>query len=150
MPPQPPPTLTGADWDVLSRLEDAEQDLINFGIYETHVPPTILVSALQDTAGNGPSEADVRASLDRLCAHFQAMKVGNDRYRSRIAEVVRLLKNVKQRFGPDDAARAPFLVQSVRVRFRDRRRLHRSDPAAAAFWRLFQDHRDAGLVDQPF
>ncbi|HEX4612455.1 MAG TPA: DEAD/DEAH box helicase, partial [Urbifossiella sp.] len=143
---QPAAPLTEADWAVLSRLEDAEQDLINFGIYETHTAPGSLVESLRDAGGNAPSEADVRASLDRICGQFQALKVGRDSYRSRIAEIVRLLKNVKQRFAAGDADKAPFLVQAVRVRFRDRRRLNRIEPAANAFRRLFHDHRDTGLV----
>jgi hypothetical protein len=137
--------LAGPDWAVLGRLEDVEQDLINFGIYETHTAPGSLAAALRDAGGAVPSEAEVRAALDRLCGQFQALKVGPDSYRSRVAEVVRLLKNVKQRFTPGDAGVAPFLVQSVRVRFRDRRRLNRTAPAADAFRRLFHDHRDAGL-----
>ncbi|MBX9624195.1 MAG: DEAD/DEAH box helicase [Gemmataceae bacterium] len=145
MPPQPAAPLTGADWAVLGRLEDAEQDRINFGIYEPHTTPGALAGTLRDPGGNAPSVADVRASLDRLCGQFQVLKVGPDSYRSRIAEVVRLLKNVKQRFAADDAGTAPFLVQSVRVRFRDRRRLNRTAPAADAFRRLFHDHRGAGL-----
>lgn len=103
-------TLSRADWDVLDRLEDTEQDLINFGIYETYTSLATLVEMLRVATGNTPGEADVRMCLERLCDQFQALRVGPDRYRSRISEIVRLLENVKQRFGPDDAARAPFLV----------------------------------------
>jgi hypothetical protein len=142
MPPQPLSTL---DWDVLARLEDCEQELINFGIYEPQTAPAALVPAPRSPVGAGPSEADVRAALDRLCEHFQAVQVGADRYRSRIAEIVRILKNVKQRFAGGDAAKAPFLVQSIRVRFRDRNRLNRAHPANAAFGELFQANRTRGL-----
>lgn len=137
--------LLATDWAALSRLEDAEQELIKFGIYETYLAPSALSGQVLDEGGRPAPLDAIRAALDRLCGHFLAVRVGDDLYRSRISELVRLLKNLKQRFGPDDAGRAPFVVNSVRVEFRDRRRLLRSEPAQESFRRLFQDHRTLGL-----
>lgn len=129
--------LTAADWAVLGQLEDLEQAQLNFALYETGA------TAEEIAARPDPplTPAAVAESLARLARHFRVLSLPQGRYRSRIAEIARLLKHVKQRFGPADAGRAPFLVHSLRVHFQDRTRLLRRHDFAAALDALCDPHR---------
>ncbi len=113
--------LSESHWDVLRRLEDREQELINFGIYET------VVSASEIAEEGSEDLSQVRDLLQELKDRYQVLSVENG-YRSRISEIVRLLANVKRRFRPDDIRSAPYLIRSLRVRFKDRYQQDREIP----------------------
>lgn len=131
--PPPPPRYTGPlpqgaellpAWPVLNALEDIEARLINAGIYETFVEPEAIATAAQLELG------ETQAALDVLEAAFLVLRPESGRYRSRIAEVCRLLKHVKQRWQDDQLATDPYLVRSLRVFFQPRRRQRRDRPLA--------------------
>ncbi len=113
--------LTESHWDILRRLEDREQKLINFGIYET------VVSASEIAEEGSEDLSQVRDLLQELKDRYQVLSV-EDGYRSRISEIVRLLANVKRRFRPNDIRSAPYLIRSLRVRFKDRYQQDREIP----------------------
>lgn len=112
----------GAALPVLDALEDIEQGLINAGIYETFVEPDAVAERASLPL------AVVLEQLNVLERDFQVIWPAKDRVRSRIAEICRLLKGVKQRFSPDDHLDAPHLIRSLKVDFRSRTRQRRSVP----------------------
>ncbi len=108
--PDDPPT---DDFVVLNALEDAEKDQINFGAYET------AFTAAEVAQRMGRETAPVAAALDRLAAHHLVLRLG-DSFRSRMAELAREVRYVKQRFRPGDALSRPFVVRAIQVRTIDR------------------------------
>ena len=60
--------------------------------------------------------------MDRLALNGYVMAAGDEsqRYRSRMAELARELRYVKQRFRPGDADKRPFLVRSLKLEVRNR------------------------------
>ena len=133
------PGPTDADFRVLDTLEDIESERINFGLYDTFVSAAEVTARLGGPPDYG--EQAVRESLDRLRDDGHVLYVDADRVRSRISEVVRVLKRVKQRFSADDADHAPYLVNAVRVEFAPRRRLGRHKRLDPPLRRLFEEHR---------
>ncbi len=137
---QPPGSAVASDamLQVLNALENIEQRRINFGLYETFTTAEEIAAELKGVRG----DAMVKQDLERLMAIRLVMKPRANLYRSRISEIVRLLKNVKRRFKADDAATAPYLVQSVRVQFQDRRRLRREHDLSETFEALLTENQD--------
>lgn len=128
--PGPPEGLEVKDLQVLNALEDIEAGRINSGQFET------AVEALQvsERLGEGWSTSSVNAALRRLEGGSFVLALRNERWRSRISEIVRLVRYVKQRFHPD-YSQSPYLVQSLRVHFENRRRLdfaHKAKPVFEA------------------
>lgn len=123
---------------VLNALENIEQRRINFGLYETFTTTEEIAAELKGVRG----DALVKQDLKRLMAARLVMEPRPNLYRSRISEIVRLLKNVKRRFKADDATTAPHLVQSVRVHFQDRRRLRREHDLRETFESLLTEHQE--------
>lgn len=122
--------LSEAHWDILRRLENREQELVNFGIYET------LVSASQLAEEVNEDKAHVRDLLQDLKDRYRVLSPPDaEGYRSRISEIVRLLANLKRRFG-DDIRSAPYLVRSLRVRFKNRYQQDRETPLERVVGRL--------------
>ncbi len=113
------PTLEDDDFIVLNALEAIEADQINFGIFEAWISPQALADRLEL-----PRFA-VAASISRLNAHGFVMLAEDQRLRSRMAEVAREMRYVKQRFRPDDAASRPYLVRSLKIELRDRNKPRR-------------------------
>ena len=108
-------------WPVLDALEDIEEELINAGIYETFVEVTEVAKRA------GRSEQDTLAALTVLQQDFLVIWPRTDRVRSRMSEICRLVKSVKQRFGATDAPDAPYLIRGIRVAFRSRQRQRRDE-----------------------
>jgi hypothetical protein len=131
-----PADPTDRDFEVLNQLEDDEARQINFGAYET-VHTVGQVAQLV----NRP-EAEVRASLKRLLDHRYLVVVGQKVFRSRMAELARLLRYLKQRFGPEDAGARPFVVRSLQVRARDRKKPPRNRDLAPTLASLKQTLAD--------
>lgn len=104
-----PPDPSEADFVVLNALEAEETRRINFGATETVVDPAWLAQAL-----NRPPD-DVRAALDRLAGHHDLMWLGGG-VRSRMAELAREVRYVKQRFSAADAGHRPYVVRAIQVR----------------------------------
>ncbi|UUL82536.1 AAA domain-containing protein [Sphingomonas qomolangmaensis] len=113
------PELSDDDFIVLNALEAIEADQINFGILESWISPQRLADILER-----PRSA-VGLSVGRLVAHGYAMLAEEQRLRSRMGELARELRYVKQRFRQDDASARPYLVRSLKVELRDRNKPNR-------------------------
>lgn len=118
------PDLLDEDFLLLNRLEDMEAARINFGVFDSWTS-TVELSRKAGVDSN----ATVR-SLSRLEGAGHVMLAEDARVRSRVAEIARELRHVKQRFRSDDADRRPFLVRSLKVELRDRRKPRRELPLA--------------------
>lgn len=143
----PPVVMPGGvldeqDMGVLGHLEDIEAGRINFGLYATYVSEAELLSRLP--AEFGLNAGGLRDVLRRLEEHGYLLRLPSGHLRSRISEMVRVLKQVKQRFRADDAHTAPYLIRSVRVRFEDRRRLRRDVKLHPIVTRVFHANRKPG------
>jgi hypothetical protein len=121
----PPPPLDNQDFLILNALEDTEARRINFGVFEAWTS----ASSLAD--GSVWSRPEVEAAFGRLAANGWLMLAAEGRVRSRMAELAREVRYVKQRFRQDDAGNRPYLVRSLKIELRDRdkpeRETHRVD-----------------------
>jgi hypothetical protein len=129
-PPEPLPTapdLTDEDFLVLNRLEELEADRINFGVFDG------WTSRLDLTRRTRLLPDQLAASLSRLAEQGHLLIAAEGRIRSRIAELARELRHVKQRFKRDDAHRRPYLVRSLKLELQDRNKPQPSVSLADAF-----------------
>jgi hypothetical protein len=106
--------LQPADYILLNHLEDHEARRINFGVFEEWHAPIELARGL------GIGLADTAESLRRLSLHGLILVAEEGRIRSRMAEMARVVRYSKQRFGKDDAADRPYLVRGLKVELRNR------------------------------
>lgn len=106
--------LRDDDFEVLNDLESAEAARINFGVFESWTS----AASLADSTRRGRDE--VAAALGRLSAAGWVMLADEGRVRSRMAELAREVRYVKQRFAREDADRRPYLVRSLKLELRDR------------------------------
>ncbi|QYC12000.1 MULTISPECIES: AAA domain-containing protein [Brevundimonas] len=127
--PEPPeaPVLSDEDFAVLNALETLEARRINFGVFEGWTSAATLAD------GEGFSRTQAQAALGRLAANGWVLFAGEGRVRSRMAELAREVRYVKQRFDRDDADKRPFLVRSLKVELRNRDKPIRNEPLAAVF-----------------
>jgi len=107
--------------EILTLLEQKEAEYINAGNYDFYVrkitqPSNILCT--EDLGKElGLTATEIEAALDELASMGFVIKLINEKgevvgYRSRTAEVVRLIYHVKQRFW--DAKSEPRLVEDVK------------------------------------
>ena len=125
LPPAPP--LQDADFVLLNLLEDIEAKRINFGVVDA------WTSGFELAAIAGVSLETATAALGRLEAQGHVMLAAEGRVRSRMAELARELRHVKQRFRANDAAERPYLVRALKVEIRDRAKPGRTLGLEAAF-----------------
>lgn len=111
---EPAASLSDEDFELLNRLEDFEAARINFGVTEAW---TSMVE-LARRAGRNVDET-VEA-LSRLEANGFVMLAEDARVRSRLGELAREVRHVKQRFRSDDADRRPYLVRNLKIELKDR------------------------------
>ena len=109
-----PTTLLDDDYHLLNRLEDIEASRINFGIFDSWTSTTTLTRDLHR------SEDDTLGALSRLEENGHVMLAEDARVRSRVAELARELRHVKQRFKTDDAQSRPYLVRNLKLELRNR------------------------------
>jgi hypothetical protein len=126
-PDVPPPSLSDDDYQLLNQLEDTEVARVNFGVFDSWTSAT----ALGRQAHRSPQEA--LASLSRLEANGHVMLAGDARVRSRVAELGRELRHLKQRFKTDDAAARPYLVRNLKIELRERNKPLRDQPIRRVF-----------------
>lgn len=118
------PDLEDADFVLLNDLEDIEAARVNFGIFDGWT--SVLELARQ--SGNSPGATLLR--LSRLDKNGHLMLAEDGRVRSRVGELARELRHIKQRFRPDDADKRPYLVRNLKLELRDRRKPLRGEPVA--------------------
>jgi hypothetical protein len=117
--------LSDGDFEILNHLEDTEARRINFGIFEGWTSLPELAASLEAPRGR------VSDALRRLQSHGHLLVDEEGRIRSRMAELAREVRYVKQRFAVGDADRRPFLVRSLKVEMRDRDKPVRDQPLSA-------------------
>jgi len=115
------------DYPLLNLLEDIEAARINFGVFESW---TSIVDLARQC---GRSADSALAALSRLEANGHVMLALDARVRSRMAELGRELRHVKQRFKTDDAGVRPYLVRNLKVELRDRNKPDRNRPLRSVF-----------------
>lgn len=121
----PKEPLPDSDFEILNHLEDTEARRINFGIYEGWTSLPELAASLEAPRGR------VSDALRRLQSHGHLLMDEEGRIRSRMAELAREVRYVKQRFAVGDADRRPFLVRSLKLELRDRDKPVRDRPLSA-------------------
>ena len=105
----PPLELYDEDFALLNLLEDQEKKRINFGIFESWTTLRSLGAEL------GWDQISMAAAAERLRANGYVLIGDDDRCRSRMAELAREVRYVKQRFRVDDAHQRPYLVRSLKL-----------------------------------
>jgi hypothetical protein len=124
IPTLPAEEIEDDDFIVLNCLEDLEAKRINFGIYEKWsnyldiYHSDIISGIIKD---KGWKIENILNSLRRLLAHGYIMQSNDSgRIRSRIAELAREVRYVKQRFQKGDALKRPFLVRAMKLEILNR------------------------------
>lgn len=121
--PAPAVALVEQDFVVLNGLEDLEQRRFNFGIFEAWTTTPELTVALRESSSDAPTSWEaVHTSLERLAAHGYVLFTAEGRVRSRMAEMGRELRYIKQRFRPGDSKERPYLVRGIKIQTRTRER----------------------------
>jgi ATP-dependent helicase YprA (DUF1998 family) len=110
----PAPVLHEEDFVLLNLLEDRERKRINFGIFESWTTLRALGAEL------AWDKSVTAASAERLQASGYILIGEDDRCRSRMAELAREVRYVKQRFRANDAQQRPYLVRSMKLAIKDR------------------------------
>jgi hypothetical protein len=118
------------DFEVLNDLERLEAASINFGIFEAWTSAALLADK------TGRNRQAVTTSLARLSTAGWVMLAEEGRVRSRMAELAREIRYVKQRFAREDADQRPYLVRSLKIELRDRDKPERRTPLESTFERL--------------
>lgn len=119
------PALEDEDFALLNALEDHEAARINFGVSES------WTSMIELARKVGRSVNSVAESLSRLEGGGHVLLAEDARVRSRLGELAREVRQVKQRFRSDDADRRPYLVRSLKVELKDRKKPSRDRPLKA-------------------
>ena len=132
------PELSDADFEVLNLLEEHEAGKINFGIFESWISPQTLADSGRF------SRKEVSDAVIRLEANGYLMIAEDQRLRSRMAETAREMRYVKQRFAAQDADRRPYLVRSLKLELRDRKKPSRNIDLNAELTRLKELHSKDG------
>jgi hypothetical protein len=124
---EPSPELDLSDFQMLNQLEDIEAARINFGVFDSWTSTIDLARRMHVSAD------EAVAVLSRLEQNGHVMLAEDARVRSRMAELARELRHVKQRFRTDDATSRPYLVRNVKVELRDRNKPQRDRPIGLVF-----------------
>lgn len=114
LPAAPTEELTELDYQILNGLEDLEANRINFGVLEAWLSIPELAAELRQP------QSVVADAMRRLHLHGYALVEEDGRIRSRMAELAREVRYVKQRFAIGDSGRRPFLVRSLKVELQAR------------------------------
>lgn len=116
----------------LCALELLESTQLNLGLYTTHITAEDLRRAIAEAEGAAPPLAEVESSLRDLVAQGEAIEWSPGLFRSRVAEMVRCLRLLRQRlWWQKELSEAPLLVEDVRVEFRQRMRPRRDAVSAS-------------------
>jgi len=135
--PAPNPPLEESDYTVLNAIEDREAAWINFGVVEQWHTKEDLLSL-------DPPKSFVEAAIPKLIAHGHLMVGGSTQpiYRTRMAEMARELRLIKQRFKYTKADDAPYLTRAMKVLLKDRSKPNRDQVLTTIFDNLRNVHTD--------
>lgn len=130
----------------LSYLEGLEARTLSWGFYEVTWCAADVEASLADGASPELLEAwrereENGETLEGLLQEMQygglLYQVGDDRYRTRWAETVRLLSHLRQLFKPEDWSTGPRLVADLKLHNAPRRYPRRDIPAQVC-WQAMQ------------
>lgn len=124
------PPLTDDDYRVLNALEDLDAKRAAAGLFE------LWSHARELEAATGLGHVEVASAVVRLAASAHLMRGAEGRLRSRIGELAREIRHLKQRFAKDDADARPYLVRGVKMLLRDRRKPRRDHGVQELFGRV--------------
>ena len=113
-------------FEILNCLEDLEARRLNFGVFEAWSSPPELARAL------GLSRRAVMDAFTELVADGYVLLDEDGRVRSRMAELAREIRYVKQRFRVGDSSRRPYLVRALKVELKSRDKPLRDTPLSQA------------------
>lgn len=120
-----PPTsaLSDSDFAVLNQLEDLEIQSMSLGVFETWRLASDFCRRTRDAGVPGAPETaiTIAESIERLVTHGHVL-ANDGRIRSRMAELARELRYVKQRFRVGDQATRPYLVRALKVAAKTRQK----------------------------
>jgi ATP-dependent helicase YprA (DUF1998 family) len=136
----PAQNLDEEDFVLLNLLEDREKKRINFGIFESWTTLRALGTEL------GWDKSATAASAERLQANGYILIGEDDRCRSRMAELAREVRYVKQRFRSNDAQQRPYLVRSMKLAIKDRNKPARDRVLSELLERMKGDARGDATV----
>ncbi len=122
-----PPVLSDTDFLVLNALENLEAGRINFGVVEAWSSTAMLAEHMV------MPRPQVAEAVSRLLANGWIMVAADGRIRSRMAELAREIRYVKQRFAKGDATRRPYLVRSLKIELRDRNKPRQTESTSEVF-----------------
>jgi hypothetical protein len=115
--------------ELLSFLERREQRLLSWGFYDVCFTAQEVEQALRQESPDLLLQ-EINSSSLSVAAHLQRMEIaallvqvepGEPFYRTRLAEGVRLMARLRQRFTPADWAVAPKLVSDIKIHLTPRR-----------------------------
>lgn len=128
----PTSALSDADFVVLNYLEDLEIQSMSLGVFETWRLASDFCRRTRDASVPGAPETAtaIAESIERLVEHGYVL-ASDGRIRSRMAELGRELRYVKQRFRVGDQATRPYLVRALKVAARTRQKPRPAIPFGA-------------------
>ena len=126
--------------DFLTFLERKEESLLHWGFHDLSNSSSDLEEALEKESSDELKRKwqELKDSGTSFRALLRKMRQNNllyqlpdkpDEYRTRMAETLRLLGNLRQRFSNEDWATAPKLVSDIKIHLRDREYPKRDIPA---------------------
>ena len=126
--------------DFLTFLERKEESLLHWGFHDLSNASSDIEDALENESSDELKEKweELKNSGMSFRSLLRKMKQNDllyqlpdkpDEYRTRMAETLRLLGNLKQRFSNNDWANAPKLVSDIKIHLRDREYPKRDIPA---------------------
>ncbi|MDG1173606.1 MAG: hypothetical protein P8M67_04840, partial [Opitutales bacterium] len=126
--------------DFLTFLERKEESLLHWGFHDLSASSSDLEDALENESPDNLKEEweELKSAGMTFRSLLRKMKQNDllyqlpdkpDEYRTRMAETLRLLGNLKQRFSNNDWANAPKLVSDIKIHLRDREYPKRDIPA---------------------
>ena len=136
----PAEQLRDHDFHLLNLLEDIETRRINFGVFESWVTIRELAEV------SGLDREAITESTRRLKLHGHLMEGFADRVRSRMAELAREVRYVKQRFKKGDAATRPYLVRAIKVENKNREKPTRNISLLSTIESLKKLLKDASVI----
>lgn len=119
--PAPTSLVTDGDFELLNALEDAEIERMNLGVFDGWFDQVGMQKLARTLAGVPSSLRETLGAIERLTEHGHVLS-SDGRIRSRMAELARELRYVKQRFDVGDEDRRPFVVRSLKVQAKTRTR----------------------------
>ena len=124
----------------LTFLERREENLLSWGFYNIQFSETEMLNALESESPQEIQDQwkDIKSqgiTFKKLVRELRQSHLiysipnAPDMYRTRMAEAIRLLANLRQLFRPEDWATGPRLVSDIKIHLKDRVYPRRNIPA---------------------